>query len=744
MNKRSIIVYSVVAVLLLAGIGYFFCTLFFGDSGESVRTDRLTDGVEAIPSDAIFLFESGSFSEIENMTDEGSALGRLIGCIPSVSSEWEAALSMHYSSKNAVSPLLVLSIPEKTDPSLFLEELLGECRGVIEKRYEQLTVYKSAVPDASFAVWGHFLIASPSMVIVESSLRHLENGSSIKDNPMYTDISGVTSERGVLHVNFSNLGKLFSGAADRKYVSFASFFQSIADWGCFGLDNGDSPVTFDGRVVSGRPGERYADVLLTQRGSRPDVYSIVPHNASYVLTLPMSSVDDYARAFQKWLSAAGRKKDYDYVNTVASKQDSLDISTGEFVRSLDIKELSVFSYVSGGSEHKILAFKTDNRKALKNYKDTVCTYLFKGYLPAYMGEVFRPSAEDAYCVLGDWVLVGEQEEIQTLRQEWKRGAFFSLQEYLEQTPAAEELREITCMSLMVNVSRYSDSLETYFKKQYRNVVGNSFGNKNFELAVLNTCRVGDRLAVRTSLYSEDLESLPVPGKQAQAYAVVEDVPVTVPQGPFPVRNFIDGSTNYLEQLKNYDLRLLGRSRNPVWTVKFDRPLCGTVRQIDYLKNDKLQMLFGAGNKVYLLDRLGRMVRDFPVTLDKEILLGPDVYDFKGSKDYTMMILHTDNTVAQYDLSGKRPGGWNDISLSERIMSLPECLEVGGKTYWVVRTSYQTLIYDAHGTLCADFTKKRKLKKDTSVEPVSSHEVKVALIDGKDMILDLADGSFRKR
>ena len=163
---------------------------------------------------------------------------------------------MHYSSKNAVSPLLVLSIPEKTDPSLFLEELLGECRGVIEKRYEQLTVYKSAVPDASFAVWGHFLIASPSMVIVESSLRHLENGSSIKDNPMYTDISGVTSERGVLHVNFSNLGKLFSGAADRKYVSFASFFQSIADWGCFGLDNGDSPVTFDGRVVCTAHAER--------------------------------------------------------------------------------------------------------------------------------------------------------------------------------------------------------------------------------------------------------------------------------------------------------------------------------------------------------------------------------------------------------------------------------------------------------------------------------------------------------
>ena len=744
MNRRSIIVYSAVAVLLLAGIGYFFCTLFFGDSGESVRTDRLTDGVEAIPSDAIFLFESGSFSEIENMTDKGSALGRLIGCIPSVASEWEAALSMHYSSKNTVSPLLVLSIPEKTDPALFLEDVLDECGGVIEKRYGQVAVHKAAVPDASFAVYGRFLIASPSMVIVESSLRHLENGTSVKDDPLYAGISGVTSDRGVLHVNFSNLGKLFSGAADRKYVSCASFFQSVADWGTFGLEDGDSPVTFDGRLINGRSGGRYADVLLSQRGGRPDVYSIVPHNASYVLTLPMSSADDYIKAWHEWLAADGRKKDYDYVNAVVSKQDSLGVSAGDFVGSLDIKELSVFSYASDGLEHKIMAFRTDNKKALKNYKDTVCTYLFKGYIPAYMGEVFRPSAEDAYCALGDWIIVGEQNEIQALRQEWKRGTFFSLQEYLEQTPAADELREITSMSLMVNTVRYTDSLETFFKKQYRDVVRNSSGNKNFGLAVLNTYRVGDRLGVRASVYSGDLESLPVPEDAAKASAVIEDVPVTVPQGPFPVKNFIDGSTNYLEQLKNYDLRLLGRSRNPVWTVKFDKPLCGTVRQIDYLKNDKLQMLFGAGNKVYLLDRLGRMVSDFPVVLEKDILLGPDVYDFKGTKDYIMMVLHTDNTIVQYDLSGKRGSGWNDISLGERIMSLPECLEVGGKTYWVVRTPYQTLIYDSHGTLCADFTKKRKLRKDTSVEPVSTHEVKVTVADGKEMILDLSDGSFRKR
>ena len=169
-----------------------------------------------------------------------------------------------------------------------------------------------------------------------------------------------------------------------------------------------------------------------------------------------------------------------------------------------------------------------------------------------------------------------------------------------------------------------------------------------------------------------------------------------------------------------------------------------MRQIDYLKNNKLQMLFGAGESIHLLDRLGRTVGRFPISLGKGILLGPDVYDVKGNKDYTLMVLHTDNTLVQYDIDGKPLPGWKPVTLAERIISLPEPLTVGDGRYWVVRTSYQTLIYRADGTICADFSKKRKLTRDTQVEPLSSHEVGVTTADGRAMVLDLNDGSFRKR
>lgn len=741
MNKRSIIACTILAVLLLAGIGYLFWALFFRDGGETVRTDRLTDGVEAVPSDAIFLFEAGTFSEIVNMTDSGSALGKLLGCIPDAAYDWEAALSMHYSSKNTVSPLIVLSIPHDEDAEAFMDKVIDKCGGVIDKRYGQVTVHKAAVPDASFALYGQFVVASPSMVIVEASLRHLENGTSFKDEPLYSRIQGVTSDRGVLHVSFANLGKLFSGAAAPQYVRYASFFQSFADWGAFGMGNGDSPLTFDGRLLSVRSGEKFSDVLLTQRGRKPEVYSVVPYNASYVITLPITSFSDYYRAYTSYIAADGRKKDYDYINATLPG----DISPASFAESLKLSEVAVFSVDMDG-ERKMLALKCGDVKPLGDYDRPVCEYRFKGYVQALLGNVFAPSSEESYCVWNGWVMIGGKEEITALKSSLTDGTFFSLGDYLSQTPAAEELREISCLSVMVNMGRYGTTAAGYLKKPYGGTVAQTAGTYNFELLSLNMYRVGDGLGVRTSLYREDLTSLPQPSaaKNAEAPSIVEDVPVAVPKGPFKVKNFIDGSTNWLEQLDNFDIRLLNSARKPVWTVKFDKPLCGTVRQIDYLKNDKLQMLFGAGDRIYLFDRLGRKVGRFPISLGKEILLGPDVYDFKGNKDYTVVVLHTDNTLVQYDIDGKPVSDWNTVTLNERIMSLPEMVKVGDSIIWAVRTSYQTLLYDAHGTICADFSKKRKLKKDTEVEPLSAHEVGVTTSDGRAMVIDLNDGSFRKR
>ena len=155
-----------------------------------------------------------------------------------------------------------------------------------------------------------------------------------------------------------------------------------------------------------------------------------------------------------------------------------------------------------------------------------------------------------------------------------------------------------------------------------------------------------------------------------------------------------------------------------------------MENIDYYNNGKIQFLFCAGSKLYLLDRLGHWVNGFPVDLGKAVLLGPSAYDFTGAHGYTVMVLHKDNSLEMYNLHGQKPADWKGIRAPETVKSLPELVEVNGKSYWVVRTSVRTLVYGFYGG--DPLTREeggKMIKPDSPVTP-KGKGVTVECYDGK--------------
>ena len=135
--------------------------------------------------------------------------------------------------------------------------------------------------------------------------------------------------------------------------------------------------------------------------------------------------------------------------------------------------------------------------------------------------------------------------------------------------------------------------------------------------------------------------------------------------------------------------------------------------------------------MYLIDRLGRYVSGFPLSLGKDVLLGPDIYDFNGTRKYNIMVLHKDNTVQMYNLKGDKPAAWKGITSSETIKNLPERLVVGGNTFWVVRTSIQTLIYPFYGgEPLTTFTGNQMIRPDSAVKAIDASTVDFTCYDGK--------------
>jgi len=267
---------------------------------------------------------------------------------------------------------------------------------------------------------------------------------------------------------------------------------------------------------------------------------------------------------------------------------------------------------------------------------------------------------------------------------------------------------------------------------------------NFNYLTFSVDREGEGVIPRFTLYSSDLEQMPSPGHlESSLDEEADSFRVQVPQGPFEVVDFRNGKKNTLEQLPDGRLSLKDENGKGIWTIPHTGQICGSVSQIDYLKNNKLQMLFASGTKLYLLTRLGGHVKPYPVETGKDILSGPSVFDFHSDKEYVLAVLHSDNSVVFYDRNGKVSSEFHSISLKETITGIPEPLIMGQAILWTVRTPRQTLIMNAEGLPVANFSRKRRLAPDSKTEVRSQDELEVTCMDGKSYLLNVTTGEFNK-
>lgn len=101
-----------------------------------------------------------------------------------------------------------------------------------------------------------------------------------------------------------------------------------------------------------------------------------------------------------------------------------------------------------------------------------------------------------------------------------------------------------------------------------------------------------------------------------------------------------------------------------------------------------------------------------------------------------MVLHKDNTIEMYNLKGQKPAAWKGITAEETIKGLPEPVKIDGSTWWVVRTSIQTLIFPFYGgDPVTVFEGDRMIRPDSDVVPVKGG-VEVTRYDGRKVTIEI--------
>lgn len=171
------------------------------------------------------------------------------------------------------------------------------------------------------------------------------------------------------------------------------------------------------------------------------------------------------------------------------------------------------------------------------------------------------------------------------------------------------------------------------------------------------------------------------------WTCVLEAPALTP--PTFVLNHSNRKQEILIQDRNYKLYLIDRQGKILWSKLLDGAVLGEIKQVDIFKNRKLQYVFNTSNQVYVIDRLGRDVENFPIVLKEPSSAPMAVVDYDNNRKYRFLVPSGENLL-NFSVSGEAVKGWSFEGNKSTILHTPELIRASSKEVITVYTADNTL------------------------------------------------------
>ena len=696
MNKKLTIIAIAAIALMLAGIAWAVVRLYGDEKPRQQAVNTEYPLLRAVPADAAAVFCFDGTAKAQGVLADSTGVLRafLAPGDPALAEylakagEGRMLVSLHNS--GSLVPLFATEVASADSTLLAPFEALAAKAGL-----------KTAFRDG-------LLLASRSETLLNSSRRHLDEGICILEAPGLSELTGRIGGAAVAFLSARQAPKLLQTWSSSRIRKHTDFVRTLADWTAFELAAADEKhVVLKGTSALPEKGTSFLTALRGLKMPAASFGDALPYFADYAVSLPVGDVSSYLERYRSFQDAKGKLNPY---NKALKEKAGREMGPEQWALHYGIKEVVRAAYQYDGSQQDIVLVRT-SRDIPSGHN------AYAGNVATLFGNLF--DVVDTVCISlpGHWTVMGSADATGP----------FSDKKFLDY-PLRERLSDAG-LSMPSGIVAYASAtdfpavLTHLFSEAPAKALGTYVAGSAYAPALAGIDLSSGNPDIRVSLDKRALK-----GNKVQV--LERDTTVVIPKGPFPVLNGETGKTNSFYQNANLYLCLNDENGKGVWGVPFKQPICGYVESIDYYGNGKIQFLFAAGQSLYLLDRLGRFVKDFPADLGKPVLLGPKAYDFTGAHGYTVMVLHKDNSLEMYNLHGQKPASWKGIQAPETVKGLPQLMEIKDKKYWVVRTSIRTLVYGFDGgePLTKDEGGKM-IRPDSQVTP-GQRGITVDCYDGK--------------
>jgi hypothetical protein len=743
--SNKIMLTATLLTLLCLGVWLFF----FIREGEKKNS---MDAIRAISEDAVLVLRVNDLNQLARKLGSGGELaqllrgdavaGKLSRLLPYIVDTMAAKsdvigdlsqqpvwISAHVFSRD-LSFLCSLNLPENlylNNVKQLVPLLEAEGYSVAEQPYDDekiLTFRREKVAVFHATVVRRVLVMSASRVLVEMAIRQAKSPASLADNQtfMQTAQTAGAHEDVNLYLNNRQLPRLLEIYLDGGYAKPLNFLRQLGNFTVLDAALHSDAVLLNGFLFSDDYRSSYFSILSKQSSKKLTTFDILPRTTDGALCMGITNARQLASDYNAFCE--GRQAGSAARSAQLSRlQKKTGVDAATFFSDLHPAELTLARAPIANMEAKdtwFIALKSSDAEAAQEALKSRIAYLADaekkhadsyvrtekmsnnepltiyqnpapGLAAALLGSIFA-QCEDAYVTfIGDYLVFASSPV--AIKD-------FALSALLKKTLAQTvNLGDYTAtesnMLIYVNPSKDNAIALSPLKPALQNSLKSSPTLAAFHCMGLQLRAMSDKVYcnafLKTSSKKEEKQ-------REHSMALDFEVKLSVPlrAAPWVVKNHRTGQKEILAQDVQNTLYLIDNQGTVLWKKAIGEPIMERVLQVDYLRNNKLQLLFNTGAKLYIVDRLGRDVDNFPINLASPASAPVAVFDYDRSRDYRYFVPCRDGKIRSYERTGKPLTGFTPQPSFGAITQPLQHVRIKDKDYIVAADNRRIYILNRRG------------------------------------------------
>lgn len=672
------------------------------------RTES-ADLYSAVPKNSSLILEIGNFEKAikqigqTSLYTEIDSLPVMMGLeqeLKSLANLFSQDTLSRYFKKNPILLVSALSGAEKYDQLFIgggnkdLEQAIGTEMGksyeVKKKTYSEAEIYNFYKADKSRSYYvcsyQNLILFSSSVNLLEESIRQLNSEFSLKHDPQFQKLYETSNKKDLVNL-YLNLQELPGLGKKLLPLSDGSYLSRLGSWTELDIQVSSEDLIMSGLTLLPEKTPYYLQAFNRVDAQKTTGEKVVPSSNGLWISHTFENAEQYYRNYLSYLEKGGRLRRYQQT------LDKLEFDAEQYLLTWVDTEMGLFGSAGKTEQDNYVAYfsyrsEEDAEQALtelsspnfvEGYRGAIIRKLTaENALPRFYGNLFEGFHYPYYTITNGFVLFSEnlpvlKGVINDILDGKTLATDADFENFSTRIPAKSHIKVVASNPGFLPMLGHA--LEGGDAK-----VMESFSDKlnNFRWAALQLNVDGD--AAFTNFYM--LHQQRVKEKVTRQWSTqLESEAANVPQF---LKNHVNKKYDIAIQDKDHRLYLLDYNGKILWTKILDGPIMGNITQVDLYKNNKLQMVVNSPTSLYVIDRLGRDVENFPVELKEPATAPVGVFNYDLARNYRFVV-PTGNDLKNYDLSGKEVKGWKFKKTGSPVITQPQHFSVNRKDIIVVET-----------------------------------------------------------